>query len=627
VTVHSYNEPMNDNQTPPIAAFSDLIARIYDTASDHTLWPALLKSVADYLSAAELDPALPVPALEAERMVSSWFDGTGTPLPFHQSAAEEYVFSCLAPHFVRAQEMHRQWTESDQHRRSLEAAMDTLPLGLAVVESSGLIVSINGAMRSMLRHRGALLIDAGRLVSRPRRALDSALRQIFAEGSPDVSLQLGGTEDRLSVWVSQIIGSQEEVQQPRALVWVASQDEPVVSESGLCERYGTTPAEARLIRQLLTGQSLSEIASNLGVSLNTVKTQLQSVFAKVGVNRQSQLIQAVCTLPPWLRKEGAAQLNAFRSPPSSTTLSTVSNDGQRMRLPDGRWLAWSDNGDPNGLPILFMHGIAGSRHLRHPDDGILLEHRLRLIIPERPGTGDSDPLPSRTVMDWPKDVAILADRLELPRFVVLGYSGGTPYALATAHALPQRVISVHVVGATPPIERMEDLKAYSPQFRMAMMVARYSPSLFPPLMRFVLRSIRGNVYAYLEGIMRNMTERDRVVFEDATLRENYILGLLAGTKHGTQYLVSEGLLGVHGWSARELQISVPIDFYHGDADWHIAIDAARRLAEQIPGARLHVIPDAGHFLIYSHWRELLKGIREGAVQAKGVIPDQAPYCR
>jgi pimeloyl-ACP methyl ester carboxylesterase/DNA-binding CsgD family transcriptional regulator len=613
VTAHSYNDSMNENQTPPIAALSDLIALVYDTASDHTLWPRLLQSVADYVSAAELDPALPLQTLEAERMVSSWFDGTGRPLSFHRSAAEECVFSCLAPHFVRAQAMQRQWAESDQHRRSLEGAIDALPLGLAVVESSGVIVSINGAMRSMLRHQGTLSIDAGRLLSRPRRTLDAALRQVLGESSPEVSLQLGSTEDRLSVWISRIIGGQEEIEQPRALVWVASQDELVVSESGLCERYGTTPAEARLVQQLLTGQSLAEIAPNLGVSLNTVKTQLQSVFAKVGVNRQSQLVQAVCSLPPWLRRDGVAQINALRPLPSSTTMSPASNDGQRMRLPDGRWLAWSDSGDPNGLPILYMHGISGSRHLRHPDDGILRELRIRLIIPERPGTGDSDPLPGRTVMDWPKDVAALADRLELQRFVVLGNSAGTPYALATAHALPQRIVSVCVISATPPIERMEDLKAYSPQFRMAMMVARYSPSLFPPLMRFVVRSIRSNPYTYLEGIMRNMTERDRVVFEDATLRENYVLGLLAGTKHGTQYLATEGLLAVHGWSARELQISAPIDFYHGDADWQIAIDAARRLAAQIPGARLHVIPDAGHFLIYSHWRELLRVIRDGAI--------------
>ena len=615
VTAYSYNDSMNENQTPAIAALSDLIALVYDTASDHTLWPRLLQSVADYLSKAELDPALPLRTLEAERMVSSWFDGTGTPQSFHRSAAEEYVFTCLAPHFIRAQAMQRQWAESDQHRRSLEGAMDALPLGLAVVESSGMIVSINGAMRSMLRQQGALSIEAGRLLSRPRRTLDAALRQVLGESGSDVSLQLGGTGDRLSIWISRIIGGQEEIAQPRALVWVASQDEPVVSESGLCERYGTTPAEARLIQQILTGQSLAEIAPKLGVSLNTVKTQLQSVFAKVGVNRQSQLVQAVCSLPPWLRRDGAAPINAFHSLPSST-MSPVSNDGQRMRLPDGRRLAWSDSGDPNGLPILYMHGISGSRHLRHPDDGILHELRIRLIIPERPGTGDSDPLPGRTVMDWPKDVAALADRLELQRFVVLGNSAGTPYALATAHALPQRIVSVHVISATPPIERMEDLKAYSPQFRMAMMVARYSPSLFPPLMRFVVRSIRSDPYAYLEGIMRNMTERDRAVFEDATLRENYVLGLVAGAKHGTQYLATEGLLGVHGWSARKLQISAPIDFYHGDADWQIAIDAARRWVAQIPGARFHVIPDAGHFLIYSHWRELLKGIRDAAIRGR-----------
>ncbi|MFX8347139.1 alpha/beta fold hydrolase, partial [Acinetobacter baumannii] len=87
------------------------------------------------------------------------------------------------------------------------------------------------------------------------------------------------------------------------------------------------------------------------------------------------------------------------------------------------------------------------------DDGILYEEGMRLIIPERPGIGDSDPLPGRRVRDWPKDVAALADHLGLQRFVVLGHSGaGTPYALATAQHLPDRVRALYLVGAAPPIE-------------------------------------------------------------------------------------------------------------------------------------------------------------------------------
>lgn len=595
---------MEEAPSAPVAAISELIGRIYDTAADHTLWPELLQSMADYVSAAGSDSAHPLPAPEAERIVSSWFDGAGTQLTVQRSAAEKYVFSCLAPHFVRAQAMQRQWLESEQHRRLLQGAMDVLPLGLAVVECSGAIVSINQTLRSMLHHQGALSIQAGRLVSLPRKLLDDALRQVIRDAGADVSLQFEGPEGGLSMWVNRIPG-EDEGDPARALLWVASQTEPLVSESALRERYGTTPAEVRLIQRLLTAKSLVEIAQESGLSLNTVKTQLQSVFSKVGVSRQSQLVQVIYSLPPWLRRHDAV---VDDSSPLMTVGAAKSND-QRMSLPDGRRLAWSDSGDPKGMPIVFMHGISGSRHLRHPDDGILAQQGMRLIIPERPGTGDSDPLPERTITDWPQDVLALTRHLGLRRFVVLGYSAGTPYALVTAHALAEQVLGVHVIGAIPPVERLEDLKAYSPQFRMAMMVARYSPSLFPPLLRLVARSIRKNPYAYLENLMRSMTERDRQVFEDATLRENYALGLLAGTKHGTQYLVSEGLLAVHGWSARDLRIRAPVDFYHGDADWHINVEGARRLVEQIPGARLHVIADAGHFLIYSHWREVLEAIR------------------
>ncbi|MDA4663800.1 hypothetical protein NY608_18130, partial [Enterobacter hormaechei] len=76
-------------------------------------------------------------------------------------------------------------------------------------------------------------------------------------------------------------------------------------------------------------------------------------------------------------------------PTAPRDLATLQPGDSLLTLADGRRLAWSDAGDPNGLPIIFMHAVSGSRHLRHPDDGILYEEGMRLIIPERPGIGDS----------------------------------------------------------------------------------------------------------------------------------------------------------------------------------------------------------------------------------------------
>ena len=64
----------------------------------------------------------------------------------------------------------------------------------------------------------------------------------------------------------------------------------------------------------------------------------------------------------------------------------------------------------------------------------------------RPGFGDSDRAPRRTLLSFARDAAALADRLGRERFAVVGVSAGGPYALACAHELPDRVAAAAVVG-------------------------------------------------------------------------------------------------------------------------------------------------------------------------------------
>ena len=56
-------------------------------------------------------------------------------------------------------------------------------------------------------------------------------------------------------------------------------------------------AEARLARALCHGDSLDEYATDQGLKLPTVKTQLRSVFAKTGTERQASLIRLLSGIP------------------------------------------------------------------------------------------------------------------------------------------------------------------------------------------------------------------------------------------------------------------------------------------------------------------------------------------
>ena len=118
-----------------------------------------------------------------------------------------------------------------------------------------------------------------------------------------------------------------------------------------------------------------------------------------------------------------------------------------ITLPDGRRLGCAEYGDPDAMPVLYCHGFPSCRL----EPSMLPVSGIRLIALDRPGYGLSDPLPGRTLLDWPRDVAAAADALGLGRFAVAGVSGGAPYAAACAALLKDRVMGLALIcGIAPP---------------------------------------------------------------------------------------------------------------------------------------------------------------------------------
>jgi len=109
-----------------------------------------------------------------------------------------------------------------------------------------------------------------------------------------------------------------------------------------------------------------------------------------------------------------------------------------VTAPDGRTIAFAEWGVPDGRPLFVLHGTPGSRYLRHIG-GVYERQRVRVITYDRPGYGRSTRRRGRRVVDAAEDVALIADRLGIEEFAVMGISAGGPCALAVAARLPERV--------------------------------------------------------------------------------------------------------------------------------------------------------------------------------------------
>ncbi|KAL9089628.1 MAG: hypothetical protein Q9165_005660 [Trypethelium subeluteriae] len=136
----------------------------------------------------------------------------------------------------------------------------------------------------------------------------------------------------------------------------------------------------------------------------------------------------------------------------SPRLSQKATDPQ-----SGRVIMFSEVGDPKGYAVFCCVGMGLTRFVTAFYDELATTLKLRLITPDRPGIGGSEPCPERegTPLGWPDDVLAICQVLRINKFSLLAHSAGAIYALATALRLPQHIRGrVHLLAPWIPPSQM-----------------------------------------------------------------------------------------------------------------------------------------------------------------------------
>ncbi len=288
-------------------------------------------------------------------------------------------------------------------------------------------------------------------------------------------------------------------------------------------------------------------------------------------------------------------------------------DGDTLKLTDGRKLCWSHYGDPLGSPVLYFHGWPGSRLEARLMDPLAQSRGIRLISVDRPGMGGSDFHARRKIIDWPADVEQLVNSLKLSRFGVLGVSGGCPYALACAWALPQRLTTVAIMAGMGPPDDRRVLTAMSYWNRLGMAGARYVPRIargtFAGLASFVCCAPN----LFLKLFIASVPKHDRKLLRRSEFRVTYEASLEAIFRQGKRGPAWDGELYCRSWGFALNQIRPTIQIWHGGSDANVPVAMARLLASRLQNCHLRILPGEGHFsLVENYTDEVLECLAAGA---------------
>jgi pimeloyl-ACP methyl ester carboxylesterase len=284
-------------------------------------------------------------------------------------------------------------------------------------------------------------------------------------------------------------------------------------------------------------------------------------------------------------------------------------DTRLFELADGRELAWSEYGFGEGAPVVAFHGSPGTRHQFEPLSDTAARKGVRLIAPDRPGYGHSTYDPSRTYESWARDVGQLADHLGLDRFGTIGYSSGGPNAAGCARFLGDRLTGCAIVSGLAPPEAQVSKHAMLRMNRITQRLAPMAPRLMGMAFGAGLRQGQRAPDKALAWMSRTLPACDAAVITRPEMRAALRADLmrpLAST--AGRAAVQDVQLELRPWGFRLRDIVIPVDVWHGDLDRNVVVESGAYLADEVPHATLHRLPDEGHGLIYNHFDEILDSL-------------------
>lgn len=242
-----------------------------------------------------------------------------------------------------------------------------------------------------------------------------------------------------------------------------------------------------------------------------------------------------------------------------------------------------------GLPLVALHGwsLSAEAVLRPLAP---LATRARLVAPDLRGHGRSAHAGPFGLGDLAGDVLRVFDALALERAVLLGWSLGALVALAALPALGARVAALALVAATPCFTEREGWPHALPTRTVDAVAAQ------------VRRDPARAVARFFEG-MFGPAELDPA----GRARADALRALTPVPPEGA-LLAGLGVLREADQREAARAVRPPTLVLHGDADAVCPPGAARALAAAIPGARLALLPGAGHAPLLSRPEASLEAI-------------------
>lgn len=371
----------------------------------------------------------------------------------------------------------------------------------------------------------------------------------------------------------------------------------------LAETYGLSSAELDVAFRLGRGETPETIAKARKASMATVRSQIRAVLAKLDV---ATTTDAVRILTGFGATMNAVSAIARQSPARRDIDRWLSQ--HTMTLSDGRRFAWLEMGDPAGRPVLFFHNIYFAPRWTEQAIEALARQGWRVIAPSRPGFGLSERVaaatPEQRIEATADSCEQLLNRLEIPTVLVAAHANGMIHAQDFAARRPERTRALLSIGGETSWE--EGMESGMPWHHRIMVTTLLRA---PSAIGFIARATVAFIDTGREEFVLKTLHRDSPLEQRIARRPEVRDVLFDGLRHtvqqGAHGLIAEIRLALTDRRDIARRVRCPFRIIHGLKDNVFTPEMFRLFADTVPNVELIEIPDAGQYLLYSHWPNVI----------------------
>ncbi|MBH71390.1 MAG: hypothetical protein CMI97_02775 [Pelagibacteraceae bacterium] len=279
-----------------------------------------------------------------------------------------------------------------------------------------------------------------------------------------------------------------------------------------------------------------------------------------------------------------------------------------IKLRSGKSIGYKIYGNKSNFPIFYFHGWPGSRF--ELENIPLNKKNCFLIALERPGYGISDPISKFEILDWPKIVLEVANKLKIKKFSIIGVSGGAPFALSCAYLInDDKLKSVAIICGLGP----HNVNGMS-KGRVGLLLY-YGKK--PILSWFLLNFIRARLLKNnLENNFLRWKKKIPLPKSDLKLFTiNRGIKLIKNFKEALRYSTTgvhrDAQLYAKDWGFNIKNIKKKIFIWHGASDLTVPISIANHYKAKLKNKKIYIKSNEGHFSIcYNFMNKIIKKISE-----------------